>query len=130
MKAQPNRRGKAVRIANLGADFHANMPQLAGVAAVDRRAKAFIVDKFYDLGEYLLAAGQRYIEAAREQHPKTHFVFDFHVGAPALLGGTFGYNWKTKQMAAWIWTEQLELVDAADPEQVRVQHAEFMALMD
>lgn len=122
-----NKKVQPVRIAEQNADFAASMPTIQGATALDRKAKGFIIDKFYDLGDYIFRAGQMYVDACRTQYPETHFVFDYHVGEPnALIGGTFVYDWRTRSFNAWIWTEQPDKVDAMTLDAARAESKEVI----
>jgi hypothetical protein len=106
--------------------FHGSMPLLANLSVSNGTVKAIVGSSEVNVAKYLEKAADRFMKEWRKKLPEKNFVFDYHVGHPALIGGSFAFRASDKKTYKDFWTERPLEVGLKSPTQAKADIEAFM----
>lgn len=70
------------------------------------RVFATILGQRHNLADHLPVMAENYLTNVRWQLNGQDLFWEYWIGEPAFIGGTFCYRAETRDFRSWIWTEQ------------------------
>lgn len=94
---------------DLSSEFRQAVPFRINVTVEHGHVFGMLFGQRYDLAEFLPFIAENYLHHTSFEIGGQDLFWEYSIGAPARIGGTFCFRAVTQKFRAWLWTELPEV---------------------